>query len=100
MPRFSRGTIYLDCLDRRCRTAWQLQTAKQKFSELVDRALAEGPQVVTRRGQEVVVVVGIDEYRRLRGPKRDFKQFLTEGPPYFDDLEIERSTEPWRPVEL
>jgi antitoxin Phd len=79
---------------------WQLQTAKQKFSELVDRALAEGPQVVTRRGREVVVVVSIDEYRRLRGRKRDFKQFLLEGPPYFDDLEIERSTEPSRPVEL
>ena len=79
---------------------WQLQTAKQKFSELVDRALAEGPQIVTRRGREVVVVVGIDEYRRLRGRKRDFKQFLLEGPPYFDDLEIERSTEPSRPVEL
>lgn len=79
---------------------WQLQTAKQKFSELVDRALTEGPQVVTRRGREVVVVVGIDEYRRLRGRRRDFKEFLLEGPPYFDDLEIERSDEPPRPVEL
>jgi prevent-host-death family protein len=80
--------------------AWQLQTAKQKFSELVDRALTEGPQVVTRRGREVVVIVGIDEYQRLRRHKRDFKQFLLEGPPYFDDLEIERSTEPSRLVEL
>jgi prevent-host-death family protein len=80
--------------------AWQLQTAKQKFSELVDLAVSEGPQVVTRRGREVVVVVGIDEYRRLKGRKRDFKQFLLEGPPYFDDLEIERSSEPSRVVEL
>ena len=79
---------------------WQLQTAKQKFSELVDRALAEGPQVVTRRGREVVVVVGIDEYRRLRGRTHDFKDFLFGGPPYFDDLELERSTELPRPVEL
>jgi antitoxin Phd len=79
---------------------WQLQTAKQKFSELVDRALSEGPQVVTRRGREVVVVVGIDEYRRLRGRKRDFKRLLLEGPPYFEDLEIKRSAEPSRPVEL
>jgi prevent-host-death family protein len=78
---------------------WQLQTAKQKFSELVDRALTEGPQVVTRRGREVVVVVSVDEYRRLRGPKKDFKQFLTEGPD-FDLLEIERSQELPRPVEL
>jgi prevent-host-death family protein len=78
---------------------WQLQTAKQKFSELVDRALTEGPQVVTRRGREVVVVVSVDEYRRLRGPKKDFKQFLTEGPD-FDLLEVERSQELPRPVEL
>ena len=79
---------------------WQLQTAKQKFSELVDRALTQGPQVVTRRGREVVVVVSIEEYRRLRGRKKDFKQVLLEGPPYFDDLDIERSAEPSRPVEL
>ena len=78
---------------------WQLQTAKQKFSELVDRALAEGPQIVTRRGREVVVVVAIEEYRRLRGPKRDFKQFLQEAPD-FDLLDIERSDEPSRLVEL
>jgi antitoxin Phd len=79
---------------------WQLQTAKQKFSELVDKAVAEGPQVVTRRGREVVVVVSIEEYRHLRGRKKDFKQFLTEGPPYFDDLEVDRSTELSRPIDL
>ncbi len=80
---------------------WQLQTAKQKFSELVDRALSEGPQIVTRRGREVIVVVSIDEYQRLRSRgRRDFKHFLLEGPPFFDHLEIERSTDPPRAVEL
>lgn len=79
---------------------WQLQSAKQKFSELVDRALSEGPQVVTRRGREVVVVIGMDEYERLRKRKRDFKRALLEGPPYFDEVEIERSSEPARRVEL
>jgi prevent-host-death family protein len=78
---------------------WQLQTAKQKFSELVQRALVEGPQIVTRRGREVVVVVSIDEYRRLRKAEPDFKRFLTEGPD-FDMLDIERSRELTRPVEL
>ncbi len=37
--------------------SWQLQEAKQRFSELVRRALEEGPQTVTRRGEEVVVVI-------------------------------------------
>ena len=41
---------------------WQLQEAKQRFSELVRCALQEGPQVVTRRGEEVVIVVGAEEF--------------------------------------
>jgi len=79
--------------------AWQLQVAKQKFSELVERALLEGPQVVTRRGREVVVVIAVEEYRRLRGGGPDFKRFLREAPD-FELLELERSTEPGRPVAL
>ena len=47
--------------------AWQVQEAKQKFSQLVQRALEEGPQVVTRRGEEVVVVLSAEEFRRLTG---------------------------------
>lgn len=78
---------------------WQLQTAKQKFSELVQRALAEGPQVVTRRGDEVVVVLAVDEYRRLRDGEPDFKQFLRTAPD-FALLDLERRTDPARDVEL
>lgn len=78
--------------------AWQLQTAKQRFSELVDRALAEGPQIVTRRGQEVVAVVAIDEYRRLHR-RPDFKRFLRTAPD-FEQLDLERDTEPARTVDF
>ncbi len=78
---------------------WQLQTAKQKFSELVEQAIGEGPQVVTRRGHAVVVVVAIDEYRRLREGEPDFKRFLREGPD-FDLRDVERATDRGRTVEL
>jgi prevent-host-death family protein len=78
---------------------WQLQAAKQKFSELVERALREGPQVVTRRGREVVVVVGIDHYQRLRSGEPDFKRFLSEAPD-FTLLDYDRSREPVRLAEL
>lgn len=65
-------------------TSWQLQEAKQRFSELVRRAEREGPQVVTRHGEEVVVVVPVEEYRRIseRGgeKKMDFKEFLMSAP--------------------
>jgi len=60
--------------------AWQLQEAKQRFSELVRKAESEGPQVVTRNGREVVVVVAAEEYRRDRKPPMDFKEFLMSGP--------------------
>ena len=59
---------------------WQLQEAKQRFSELVQRALNEGPQIVTRRGREAVVVLSADEYRRLTGQVPDFRDFLLQGP--------------------
>ena len=47
----------LDIQEKGEAMSWQLQEAKQKFSELVRRTLEEGPQVVTRHGEEVVVVV-------------------------------------------
>ena len=46
---------------------WLLQDAKARFSELVRRVKAEGPQLVTVHGREEVVVVSADEYRRLKG---------------------------------
>lgn len=78
---------------------WQLQEAKQRFSELVRTAHDDGPQVVTRHGEDVAVVVAIDDYRRMTGRVPDFKEFLLTGPD-LSDLHIERSTEVARIVEL
>ncbi|NWG76071.1 MAG: type II toxin-antitoxin system Phd/YefM family antitoxin, partial [Rubrivivax sp.] len=49
---------------------WAVQDAKARFSELLDRCLAEGPQMVTRRGTEAAVLVPVDEWRRLRAAAR------------------------------
>ena len=46
-------------------TQWPLQDAKNKFSKVVDSALQGAPQVVTRRGVPVVVVVAVDQYNVL-----------------------------------
>lgn len=78
---------------------WQLQEAKQRFSELVRSAREEGPQIVTRHGEEVAVVIDIDLYRRLSGSKASFKQFLLSGPD-FDDLDIARSTDLPRDIDF
>jgi prevent-host-death family protein len=45
---------------------WQIQEAKAKFSEFLDKALHEGPQVVTRRGVATAVLVPIEEWERLQ----------------------------------
>jgi len=62
------------------RDRWQLQEAKQRFSELIRSVEADGPRFVTRHGEEVAVVVGIAEYRHLREGGRDFKEFLSRRP--------------------
>lgn len=49
---------------------WQLQEAKNRFSQVVDRALLGEPQHVTRRGEEVVVVLAVADYRRLTRAER------------------------------
>jgi antitoxin Phd len=49
---------------------WQVYDAKARFSELLDAALKDGPQVVTRRGVETAVLVPIDEWKRLKDRAR------------------------------
>jgi prevent-host-death family protein len=77
---------------------WQLQEAKQRFSELIRSVEAEGPQVVTRHGEEVAVVISMAEYRHLRHEGEDFKAFLRSAPDL--DLEIDRPVLPARRVSL
>ena len=58
---------------------WQLQEAKNRLSEVVDLALDEGPQTVTRHGKDVVVIVckeAFDQRRRSRGPRGTVLSFL------------------------
>jgi len=45
-------------------TTWPLQDAKNRLSELVDRAKAGIPQIITRRGRQVVVVIGIEDFKK------------------------------------
>jgi antitoxin Phd len=66
--------------------SWQLQEAKQRFSELVRRAEREGPQVVTRHGEEVVVVVPAEGLEMIipDRPKDDYPRGVDLGE---EDLE-------------
>ena len=56
---------------------WPVQDAKSRFSELLDTAIAEGPQIVTKRGVETAVLLPIEQWRRLqRMTKPDLKELL------------------------
>jgi prevent-host-death family protein len=78
---------------------WQLQAAKQHFSELVERARRDGPQVVTKHGKEAVVVVSVEEFHRLRGSQPSLIEFIRSAPD-FDQLDLDRARDRGRPVEL
>jgi prevent-host-death family protein len=69
---------------------WQLQDAKNRFSEVVKRARDEGPQTVTVHGQRAAVVVSALEFDALVKPRMSFVDFLlTETPgqdPWSDDV--------------
>jgi prevent-host-death family protein len=79
---------------------WQLQKAKSQFSEMVDQALANGAQIVTRRGQKTVVVVPFDEYQRLTKQTDSLAQFLLASPLPGSDLTIERDKSTPRSIEI
>ncbi len=72
---------------------WQLQDAKNRFSEVVDDALTHGPQIVTRHGREVVVILAIEEYRRMKRPKGGLLACMQVPAKYAVEIEIMRSKE-------
>ncbi len=80
--------------------SWQLQEAKNRLSEVVDKALHQGPQVITRRGTETAVVLSIEEYQKLRQPETDLVDFFQASPLVDVDLDLERTRDTGREIEL
>ena len=78
---------------------WRLAEAKNRFSELVNRALIEGPQRVVRRDRAGVVMAE-GEYEKLTGKRMGFKEFLLGKGPALDRLDLTRDRTPMRSVKL
>jgi prevent-host-death family protein len=55
---------------------WQLHEAKNRFSEVVDRALSDGPQIVSRRGKKVAVVLSFEAFTQGTRQKEPLVHFL------------------------
>lgn len=80
--------------------AWKLQDAKNRFSELVDKAEDEGPQMVNRHGKPAAVIISFEEYRKLLRPEQNLFEFIKKSPWFGVKLELERSKDTGRLVEL
>ena len=79
---------------------WSLQDAKNKFSQVVDEAHKDGPQIVTRRGVQSVVIMSIEDYKKLIKPETDLIEFFKQSPLHGAALDVERSKGPSRKVDL
>ena len=79
---------------------WQLQDAKNRLSELVRKARAEGPQVITLRGRDAVVVVSANEFGKLSRPRGSLVDFFRKSPLAGVELDLDRSTDTGRLIDL
>jgi antitoxin Phd len=79
---------------------WQLQEAKSKFSQLVEKALHHEPQFVTKHGHHAVVILSSDDYKKMTKSKTDLVTFLRTSPLMGESLDISRNKDLPRDIEL
>lgn len=79
--------------------SWTLAAAKDEFAELVQRAIHDGPQMISVNGSDLAVVLGKAEYEALMGAKRSFKSHLLAFPKV-EDLDLDRAVIAPRDVEV
>ncbi|MDA8337532.1 MAG: type II toxin-antitoxin system Phd/YefM family antitoxin [Peptococcaceae bacterium] len=79
---------------------WQLQEAKNRLSQLVNQGAQDGPQIITVRGKPAAVLLSFEEYQRLTKPRTRLTDFFRESPLRSVELDLERSAELPREVEL
>lgn len=79
---------------------WTVAQAKARFSEMVDRAMTDGPQTITRKGRTAVVVVGAEEWQRKTQRSGNLAEFFAASPLRSSGLRIRRSKDVPRKVRL
>jgi prevent-host-death family protein len=83
-------------------SSWQVQDAKARFSELVDKALTSGPQWVTKHNRPAVVVISVEEFEKLSRtqPSESLADVLARSPYKELELDLTRKRDYGRPVDL
>lgn len=79
---------------------WQLQEAKNRLSYVVKKATDEGPQIISVRGKPAAIILSVEEYQRLTQPKTRLADFFKESPLHDMELDLDRSEDLPREVEL
>jgi prevent-host-death family protein len=69
---------------------WTVAEAKAKFSEVIDRAVAQGPQTITRKGRTTAVVVGAEEWQRKSARVGNLAEFFAASPLRGSGLKVRR----------
>ena len=77
---------------------WQLQDAKARFSRVVDLAMSDGPQIITRRGKDAVIIIDAQDYARRKKPRQSLVEFLRASPLGGIDLQLDRSKDTPRDI--
>ncbi len=77
---------------------WQLQEAKNKLSEVLDRALKNGPQEITKHGKKTAVILSIRDYQHLKRRKGTLAEFFKHSP--LSGIDLKRQTDKSREVDL
>lgn len=70
--------------------SWQLQEAKNKFSRVVQDAVNEGPQIITKHGVEVAIVMSYTEYQKMVASRGKLSTFFRDSPLVGIELDLAR----------
>ena len=79
---------------------WTVAEAKAKFSEVIERAMVDGPQTITRNGRTAAVIVGADEWQRKTKRVGNLAEFFTQSPLRESGLKIRRIKDRSRKIDL
>jgi prevent-host-death family protein len=79
---------------------WTVADAKAKFSEIIERAMSEGPQTITRKGRTAVIVVDAEEWQRKTKRVGNLAEFFAASPLRGSNLRVERLKKRPRKISL
>lgn len=80
------------------KSLWQLQEAKNKFSEVVNHAQTDGPQEISRHGEKAAVVISFEEFKKLKKHQGSIADFFHSSP--LNEIGLDRAKDRPREVEL